>query len=177
MHLQLELQKLQSSALLFAGEAYMTPAALEQVVLNQQMQLDIPLSTQQYLASSLEQTAYIGEQLTHCTDRVGKALWKTAKYADRFLNAVEAIKKLAGGQIPQASLADQTKALRPWVNELLAIKKQELTDDEKSHAAERSGQGNGSPWGEHLRDLARGYLDWQIDLYSATRLNPNKLFL
>ncbi|HBL13269.1 MAG TPA: hypothetical protein DD379_18090, partial [Cyanobacteria bacterium UBA11162] len=58
--LKFELQELQSKALFFANEAYMTAAAAEQVVLNQQIKLGVELPTIQYLASINEQTAFIG---------------------------------------------------------------------------------------------------------------------
>jgi hypothetical protein len=92
---KLELQELQSKALFFANEAYMTAISAEQVVLNQQLKLGLELPTAQYLASIIEQTTFVGEQIAHITgnNKHGRALWKTSKYINRIVEAIETIFK------------------------------------------------------------------------------------
>jgi hypothetical protein len=87
--LKLQLQTLQSKAMFFANEAYMTAIAAEQVVLNQQIGLGVELPTAQYLASINDQMAFVGEQMVHIKKEFGKALWKTSKYVDRILTAID----------------------------------------------------------------------------------------
>jgi len=87
--LKLQLQTLQSKAMFFANEAYMTAIAAEQVVLNQQLGLGVELPTAQYLASINDQMAFVGEQMLHIKKEFGKALWKTSKYVDRILTAID----------------------------------------------------------------------------------------
>ena len=165
--LQLDLQNRQSIALFFANEAYITAAALEQVLLNQQMKLDIPISTQQYQAASLEHTAYVGEQIRNSNGSWGQALWRTAKYVDRFLQAVKTIAEKSGGQIPLAPLREQMDTLGPVVEELLTVKNDETltTDDQKTQTADLIGQRHANRVGATLPELARQCLDRQIDLY------------
>jgi hypothetical protein len=91
--LKLQLQTLQSKAMFFANEAYMTAIAAEQVVLNQQMNLNVELPTAQYLASINEQMAFLGHQILDLKNKFSKALWKTSKYIDRILTAIETTSK------------------------------------------------------------------------------------
>jgi|GEM_PF-2529436 len=94
---KLELQGLQSKALFFANEAYMTAISAEQVVLNQQLELGLELPMAQYLASIIEQTTFVGEQIAHITgnNKHGRALWKTSKYINRIVDAINTISELA----------------------------------------------------------------------------------
>ena len=135
--MKLEQQELQSKALFFANEAYMTAIAAEQVVLNQQIGLGIELPTAQYPASIAEQTAFIGEQIERYEDNFGRALWKTSKYVDRVLTAIETIQVQTGNQALDQNVMGRVEALKPLIGELLQkIKKNpELDDSQKDEAA------------------------------------------
>ncbi|MGC1248064.1 MAG: hypothetical protein WA865_17755, partial [Spirulinaceae cyanobacterium] len=135
--MRLRLQELQSKALFFANEAYMTAIAAEQVVLNQQIGLEVELPTAQYPASIAEQTAFIGEQIERYENNPGRALWKTAKYVDRVLTAIETIHRQTGRQVPGPEIMQQVVNMRPLVRELLVnVKKNaDLNDLQKDEAA------------------------------------------
>ena len=135
-NMRLELQELQSKALFFANEAYMTPIAVEQVVLNQQIGLDVELPTAQYPASINEQISFVYEQINCNPDNFGRALWKTAKYADRILTAVRIIYNQMGEEVPEKYLMEEVARLRPLVRTLLDIKKNSnLNDLQKDETA------------------------------------------
>lgn len=163
--LKLELQELQSKALFFANEAYMTAISAEQVVLNQQINLNVKLPTAQYAASINEQTAFVGEQLAHMQGNFGKALWKTAKYVDRILTAINIIYKQTDERVPSQEVMARVNELKPLVAQLLNIKKNgNLTDAQKNEAAANLANGNASVLGADTAGLGRIILDLQTDV-------------
>jgi WD40 repeat protein len=115
----------------------MTAIAAEQVVLNQQIGLEVELPTAQYPASIAEQTAFIGEQIEHYENNFGRALWKTAKYADRVLTAIDTIHQQTDELVPDQKIIEHSEALKPLVETLLFdIKKnRNLNDRQKDEAA------------------------------------------
>jgi hypothetical protein len=137
---KLELQKLQSKALFFANEAYMTAISAEQVVLNQQLELGLELPTAQYLASIIEQTTFVGEQIAHITgnNKHGRALWKTSKYINRIVDAINTIcakiDKLpktseTGEAVPsEAGEAVPSEARKPVLSEDIMTKVRDLKE-------------------------------------------------
>jgi len=144
---KLELQELQSKALFFANEAYMTAIGAEQVVLNQQLELGLELPTGQYLASIIEQTTFVGEQIAHVTgnNKHGRALWKTSKYVNRIVDAIETIfkktderakKAKTGEAVPSEDIMTKVRDLKPLGKQLEAIKRNsDLTDQKKDEDA------------------------------------------
>jgi hypothetical protein len=164
--LKLELQELQSKVLFFANEAYMVASSAEQVVLNQQIKLGVELPTAQYAASINEQTAFVGEQLAHMQGNLGKALWKTAKYVDRILTAINEIHKQTNKQVPSPEVMTRVAELKPLVKQLIDIKKNsQLTDTQKNQAAANLAEANRSVLGADTAELGRIILDLQIDVY------------
>jgi len=147
--IKLELQELQSKALFFANEAYMTAIGAEQVVLNQQLDLDLELPTAQYLASIIEQTTFVGEQIAHVTgnNKHGRALWKTSKYVNRIVDAIETIfeqtdelakKAKTGEAVPSEDIMTKVRDLKPLGEKLEAIKRDsDLTEDEDKRSDEK----------------------------------------
>jgi hypothetical protein len=124
----------------FANEAYMTAIAAEQVVLNQQLEVGLELPTAQYLASIIEQTTFIGEQIAHIIsdNNFGRALWKTSKYMVRIVTAIETISKQITAisdetteQVPSKDIMQKVKDLKPLANQLNEIKKKKESNDEK----------------------------------------------
>jgi hypothetical protein len=89
--LTLNLQKMRSIALVFANEAYHTGGAVEAVVLNQQLDLKLPLRIERYLESINENTGFFVEQIEHNED-LGTAFWKSGKYLERICYAASKIK-------------------------------------------------------------------------------------
>ncbi|MEA5605363.1 eCIS core domain-containing protein [Nostoc sp. UHCC 0252] len=140
--LTLELQRSRSMALVFANEAYHTGGAVEHVVLNQQMKLDISITNQQYLQSINEQTGFAVEQINH-SQNVGTALWKSAKYVDRLCDAIAKI------DIQNFKRPQEQEKLSQLAKTLLQIKKAQgdyqnlTTDEERSQAAKKVGRANG----------------------------------
>jgi hypothetical protein len=176
--LKLKLQDIQSRALFFANEAYLTAPAAEQVVLNQQIGLGLKIPLQQYLTSINEQAAFIGEQLHHANGNFGKALWKTAKYTDRLLLAVRNIDTETKKTVFSQNIRDRVNKLTPLVKTLIAdIKKNEkLKDSERDSAAEKLARKNSSSLGSSTEKLARLILDLQVDVSLALQdyLSNNK---
>jgi hypothetical protein len=163
---QLQHQELPSKALFFANEAYMTAIAAEQVVLNQQIGLELKLHTAQYPASIAEQTAFIGEQIEHYENNFGRALWKTAKYADRVLTAIRTIYEQTGKQVPSQDLMQQVAELKPRVTTLLKdIKKNaNFNDVQKDEAAVNLAEQHRSVLGSNPSEWGRLMLDLQIEV-------------
>jgi hypothetical protein len=137
--LTVELQRLRSMALVFANEAYHTGGAVEHVVLNQQMELGISVTNQQYLQSINEQTGFAVEQINH-SNNVGTALWKSSKYVDRLCDAINKI-EIEGFTKPQ----DQG-TMHELAKIMLKIKKGKdgyehlKTDEQKSEEAKKIGR-------------------------------------
>jgi hypothetical protein len=129
-------------ALVFANEAYHTGGAVEHVVLNQQIKLNISITNQQYLQSINEQTGFALEQIK-LSKNLGTALWKSAKYVDRLCDAIKRI-DIQNFQPPQ-----EQKKLSELAKILLKIKKTQdeyqhlKTDEEKSQKAEEVGREKG----------------------------------
>jgi hypothetical protein len=163
---RLQHQELPSKALFFANEAYMTAIAAEQVVLNQQIGLELNLPTAQYPASIAEQTAFIGEQIEHYENNFGRALWKTAKYADRLLTAIDTIHQQTDELVPNQEIIERSEALEPLVETLLfGIKKnKKLNDGQKDEAAAQLAAENPSMLGSNPSEWGRLMLDLQIDV-------------
>ncbi len=178
--LRLELQELQSKAMFFANEAYMTAIAAEQVVLNQQLGLGIQLPTAQYLASINEQTAFVGEQIGHLHANFGKALWKTAKYVDRILLAINTISKQTAELAPSTNIMEKVgklEGLATTLNE--GIKKNsKLKGDEKDteakNLAEKTEE-NSSLLGTNTIQLARNILNLVIDVNISVQSHLSNL--
>jgi hypothetical protein len=164
--MKLRLQERQSKALFFANEAYMTAIAAEQVVLNQQIGLGVKLPTAQYPASIAEQTAFIGEQIKHYEGNFGRALWKTAKYADRVLTAIETIHQQTGKLVPNQDIMQEVAELKPLVKTLLkGIKKnRHLNDVQKDEAAVNLAKQHRSVLGSNPSEWGRLMLELQIDV-------------
>ncbi|WP_144054059.1 hypothetical protein [Baaleninema simplex] len=163
-----ELQELQSRALFFANEAYMTAIAAEQVVLNQQMRLNVRLPTPQYLASINEQMAFIGEQIAHYENNFGRALWKTSKYVDRIIFAIKTIQEQTEGQA-LSEVIERVERLKPLVQRLLyEVKKSKdeklQTDEAKDEEAESIARENSDILGSNASEWRRILLDLQIDV-------------
>ncbi|MGV0104142.1 eCIS core domain-containing protein [Nostoc sp. DSM 114160] len=137
--LTLKLQKYRSKALVFANEAYHTGGAVEHVVLNQQMKLNISINNQQYLQSINEQTGFAVEQINHSPD-LGTALWKSAKYIDRLCDAINKV------DIKDFNKLQGKEELSELAQEMLKIKKGKdkyadlKTEKDKSKAAEDVGK-------------------------------------
>ncbi|HLO89513.1 MAG TPA: hypothetical protein VK203_31510 [Nostocaceae cyanobacterium] len=176
--LKLELQTLQSKALFFANEAYLTAPAAEQVVLNQQIGLGVKIPVEQYLTSINEQVAFIGEQIHHSHGNFGRALWKTAKYVERLLKAIEAIDGDTHGSVPSQKVKNQVDKLNPLIDNLLKkIKKNEsLKDSERDKAAKNLAQANSSLLGRNPTEFSQKILDLQVNvtLQAQSYLTKNK---
>ena len=129
---KLELQGLQSKALFFANEAYMTAISAEQVVLNQQLELGLELPMAQYLASIIEQTTFVGEQIAHITgnNKHGRALWKTSKYINRIVDAINTISELAAkvSETTETGEAVPSEAGKAVLSEDIMTKVRDLKD-------------------------------------------------
>jgi hypothetical protein len=167
--LKFELQELQSKAMFFANEAYMTAIAAEQVVLNQQLALGIKLPMAQYLASINEQTAFVGEQIGHLHANFGKALWKTAKYVDRIVLAINTISKLTAQLAPNRDIMEKVGKLEGLATTLLKdVKKNpDVKRDEKDTKAKEIAEKteeNSSLLGTNTSQLARNILNLVIDV-------------
>ncbi|MEL6938979.1 MAG: peptidoglycan-binding domain-containing protein, partial [Cyanobacteria bacterium J06598_1] len=95
--LTLDLNNLRSRALFFANEAYHTRSAAVDVVLNQQIQIDVPLTAAELLVSINEQIGFAVEQL-HADSgldadyALGQAITNSSKYLHR---AAKSLKKLS----------------------------------------------------------------------------------
>ena len=161
--LKLELQELQSKALFFANEAYMAPISAEQVVLNQQLGLGVELPTAQYLASINEQTAFLGEQIAHIQNNFGKALWKTSKYVDRILLAINTISTQTLELAPSKEIKEKVDKLAPLVKELKGIKKDSAKKDEDAEALAGKNK-NYEVLGTNAVQLGRKILNMVIDV-------------
>ena len=172
--LRFELQRLQSYALFFANEVYLTGVSAEQVLLVQQIGLPLELPTEHYLISINEQTAFIGEQIAKSEGNFGYALWKTAKYADRILFAIKKIREQEGELVFGKKTQDKVNDLRPLVGKLLRIKKgfslaskeeKDLKSEEaRNLEAEKLARENASKLGSSPPEWGRIILDLQIDV-------------
>jgi len=178
--LKFELQELQSKAMFFANEAYMTAIAAEQVVLNQQLGLGIELPTAQYLASINEQTAFVGEQIGHLHANFGKALWKTAKYVDRILLAIKTISDQTLELAPTKEIKEKVDKLKPLATTLIDdIKKNsklkgDKKDTEAKNLAEKTEE-NSSLLGRNTIQLARNILNLVIDVNISVQSHLSNL--
>ncbi|WP_193881383.1 hypothetical protein [Oculatella sp. LEGE 06141] len=160
-----EIHGLQSKALFFANEAYMTPGAVEQVVLNQQLGLGVELSPLQYQASILEQTAFIGAQIQQNQGEFGTALRKTAKYLDRLIKAAQTINYQTQGQSPSQDISKQLRATNPLVNQILSLKYSQLSEAKKDQQAAAIATSNPSIFGSTTHELKDIILNLQINIY------------
>jgi len=129
--LTLKLQHAHSMALVFANEAYHTGGAVEDVVLNQQLNLKLPLKTSQYLESINENAGFFVEQIKHNHDE-GTALWKSSKYLERICLATRKVKIKHFVQPPQNS------RLLEMSRTLLDIKKERGIYKDKYNNAENN---------------------------------------
>jgi len=139
--LTIELNEIQSKALFFANEAYHTRAAVEHVVLGQQLGLKVPLETDERLISINEQFGFAMHIVTSDAG-LGKAFWKSAKYIDRVNDAIKTIKD-ANKENPNLFTPETIRNIDRMLalfDELVLIKKEkgkyyEMGDDEKTTEA------------------------------------------
>jgi hypothetical protein len=96
----------------------------------------------------------------------GKALWKTSKYVDRILTAINEISKQTQKQVPSQEVMARVAQLEPLVKQLIDINRNSaLTDVQKNEAAANLAQDNRSVLGADTTELGRIVLDLQIDVY------------
>jgi hypothetical protein len=169
--LMLELDEAQSKALFFANEAYQTRAAAMQVVLGQQMRLELPSSAQESLVSINEQIGFALEQISE-KKGIGTSLWKSAKYLDRLVTAVDKIKNTC--ECFSEPTLKEVEEIRETSKILLDIKKGEkdfykLNSQEQSIAAEEIGK-KGYPFSmETIADFRRSLLEFSSKINLEVR--------
>jgi hypothetical protein len=136
--LTLQLNDLQSKALFYANEAYHTGPAAEDVVLNTQLRMGLPLNYVKYLISINENLGFAMEQAA-TNKSVGAALWKSAKYLKRINDAITNI-KTTEPHLFHGSVVNRIQQMKDFYNKLEAVKrgKQDfygMSDTEKTAAA------------------------------------------
>ncbi|MEG4874340.1 hypothetical protein QUB37_13075 [Microcoleus sp. AT3-A2] len=93
-------------------------------------------------------------------------MWKTAKYVDRILTAINEIYKQTDEQVPSPEVMARVNQLKPLVQQLINIKRNsQLTDAQKNEATANLAQDNRSVLGADTAELGRIILDLQTDVY------------